>query len=185
MGTAVDKAPNRHRTQILIFGYRISGASQQKEKRKCYELSKAKRVRSLVYETVTRFQRRSGCIRKGEMGGKGKESETLDRKANMRILLFGRRERHCSIETGSFHFLFLSVRHEAGQVFTRQAPQLRGPGGNVSSGIPARPPSRPRPCPFPGPRFSPPIFDGGRGGGRGGQYKKQKETRRAGDRGGE
>jgi len=34
---------------------------RKKEERKCYELSKAKIVKSLVYETVARLQRRSGC----------------------------------------------------------------------------------------------------------------------------
>jgi len=52
------------------------------------------------------------AIRKEEMRGKGKESETLYRKANIRKLLFGRMEQHCSVEIGSysqsvFIFIFL------------------------------------------------------------------------------
>jgi len=50
-GTGVCKAPNGHRTQASILGFRIRQThekqKEKKKKRKCYELSKAKPVRSL------------------------------------------------------------------------------------------------------------------------------------------
>ena len=60
-GMAVDKDPNRHRSQASILGFRISETHDKKKKRKgtCYKLSKAKQVGSLVYETVTWLQIRS------------------------------------------------------------------------------------------------------------------------------
>jgi len=46
---AVYNDPNRHRTQASILGFQISEThtkKNRKEKGKCYELSKVKRVRS-------------------------------------------------------------------------------------------------------------------------------------------